>query len=283
MADTYRVMRLETLGGVLLALCAALPAPAQDQQPKYQSGWPCAGRVDQTFVRTSEATGGKVLLFTPTELSGVVDEMQASRGHDATVFRTANQLEDDIHEFDIPIDSTIQSAYFFITLQCLREVALFQPSGDTLAIDAPGVGYQAFQAVRLVTVEAPQAGIWKVRAAGRGWFSLIVSARTDLKLTSVSLSRDGTPIRGVAPLGQPVEIEANLSGASGPTDFQLISMAGEPLQTFEPEGDRETAAGTTYTASVTLPRVEFRLVITGVDPNGFRYQRVTPDLFIDGR
>ena len=45
-------MLLRTIAGVVLVLCASLPPSAQDQQPKFQMGWPCSGKVDPSFVRT---------------------------------------------------------------------------------------------------------------------------------------------------------------------------------------------------------------------------------------
>ena len=192
-------MPIRTIACVALLLCASLRVNAQDQQPKYQTGWPCSGRVDPSFIRSAEATGGKVLLFTPNELTGAANDMSASSGHRETVFRAGGQLDDGVHDFEIPLDSTIESAYFFVALQCQQFVAVLQPTGDELRADALGVDYHAFEAVRLVTIKAPSPGTWKVRMAGRGFFSVIVTARTSLALTSVSLAQNGVPIKGLAP------------------------------------------------------------------------------------
>lgn len=276
-------MLLRRVACLALVLCSSRPVDAQDQQPKNQIGWPCSGKVDPSFIRTAEATGGKVLLFTPNEITGAADDMAASSGHRETVFRAGGQLADGVHDFEIPLDSTIESAYFFVALQCQQFVAVLQPSGDELRADGPGVDYHAFEAVRLVTIKAPSPGTWRVRMAGRGFFSVIVTAKTTLALTAVSLAENGVPLKGLAPLGKPVRLETSMSGAPRQVGFHLISMRGTALGTVELRLEQETATRRTYAAEVTLPGTEFRLLKTGIDAKGFPFQRVTPQLFVADR
>lgn len=47
--------------------------------------------------------------------------------------------------------------------------------------------------------------------------------------------------------------------------------------------EQETETRRTYAADVTLPETEFRVLATGIDAKGFAFQRVTPQLFVDGR
>ncbi len=282
-AETYKQVLLRTTAGVALVLCATLPLDAQDQQPKYQTGWPCSGKVDPSFVRTAEATGGKVLLFTPNEITGAAADMSASSGHRETVFRAGGQLDDGVHDFEIPLDSTIENAYFFMALQCQQFAAVLQPTGDELRADVTGVDYHAFQAVRLVTIKAPSPGTWKVRMAGRGFFSVVVTAKTNLALTGVSLAQNGVPVKGLAPLGKPVRLEATISGEPRQAGFLFISMRGATLRTLELKPEQEEATRRTYAAEVTLPGSEFRVVMSGIDRNGFPFQRVTPQLFVADR
>ena len=276
-------MPLRMVACVALVLCTALSVNTQDQQPKYQPGWPCSGKVDPSYIRSAEATGGKVFLFKPTEVSGVADDMSASREHRETLVRAGGQLDDGVHDFEIPIDSTIESAYFFISFQCLQFVTVVQPSGDELPVDAPEVDYHAFDAIHLFTIKAPSPGMWKVRMAGRGFFSVIVSAKTDLALTGVSFVQNGVPIEGLAPLGKPVRLEATMSGEPRQVGFHFISMGAALLQTVELGLEQEAATRRTYAAEVTLPRTEFRVLMTGIDANGFLFQRVTQHLFVGDR
>ena len=98
-------MILQITGAVLIAVVSASSAHPQDQQATRQPGWPCAGTVDRGYALNAEATGGKVLLFRKTELSGVVDDMTASSQHGETVFRASAHVTQGTYEFEIPVDS----------------------------------------------------------------------------------------------------------------------------------------------------------------------------------
>src|SRR5262245_2918838 len=121
-------------------LLPALPLAARPQQQQQtRPGWPCAGKVDPSYVRTSEATGGKVMLFTPGELTGAADEMIASNQHPQTIFRASDRFDDEAREYTVPVDSTVESVYFFVSLQCLQSATIVRPSGEEVRVDAPGV------------------------------------------------------------------------------------------------------------------------------------------------
>jgi len=263
--------------------CASLPAPAQVQQQGSRTGWPCGGRVDSSFVRTAEATGGRVLLFAPTELSGFTNEMDASRGHDEIVLRVTGQLTEGQRDFDVPIDSSIESVYFFVSVQCLHSVAIVPPPGGEFNATAPGVEYHEFAAIRLITIKAPSPGRWRIGVAGSGVYSLIVQANSSVTLREVSLSQDGKPIVVPTPLGERVHLETALSEAPANVSFHFVAMDGKPLASFVPSVARTTDGATTYAADVRLPSSDFRLLVDGVDAKGFAFQRVSPRLFVGDR
>ena len=109
---------------------------------------------------------------------------------------------------------------------------------------------------------------------------VIVKAKTDLALTGVSFVQDGVPVRGRAPLGKAVRLEAALTGQPRQVGFHFISMRAAVLQTVEMALEQEGAMRRTYAADVTLPTTEFRVLMTGIDADGIPFQRVTPQLFI---
>jgi hypothetical protein len=276
-------MQIQIVGVVLLAIMSSRPANAQDQQPGRQSGWPCGRSVDPTYVRTAEATGGSVFLFDRTELAGVAEETSASMGHEATVFRAGGQLVEGTYEFDIPIDSTIESAYFFVSLQCLRTVEVIRASGDVVTVDAPDVDYHRFTAIHFFTVKDPVPGPWKVRVAGRGLLSLIVRARTDLRLTSAAFFDGGVRLSGTPRRGAPLRFEASLRGEATEVRFEFISWTAATLTPVDLAVQEESDLSKTYGGEVTPPLTEFRLAMSGVDGRGFRVQRVQPELFLGQR
>jgi hypothetical protein len=239
--------------------------------------------VDPVHVRTSEATGGKVLLLQPQEVSGVADDISLAQGHRETVFRSTGELDEGVHDFDIPLDSTIESVYFFVSLQCLQFVTIVQPSGVVLQTDDLGVDSRAFEAIRLFTIKAPAPGTWRVTVSGHGFSLLIVNAQTELSLTKVSFSQNGAAIAGLAPLGQLVRLEADVSGRPRDVDFHFISMQAARLQRIELAVEQDTPARSTYAADVTLPKKEFRVLMSGVDSNGYPFQRASHNLFVGDR
>jgi hypothetical protein len=267
------------LNAALVLVALALPASAQDQQRSNRPGWPCVGTVDPSYVRTAEATGGAVLLFQPSELAGVATEMSASRGHDEIVFRAGAQLPEGVHEFEVPVDSAIASVYFFVSLQCLQAVSVIRPSGDELRPDAAGVTHHRFEAIRLYTIEAPTPGLWKVRVQGRGLFSLIVKAKTELRLTGVSFSEGGSPLRGSPTPGTSLRLEVTMSGIASEVSFQFSSSTAAMVQELKLDREQESELRRTYAGTVTAPSVSFRLAMTGIDGQGFRFQRVQNRLF----
>jgi hypothetical protein len=254
---------------LLLAACVCLPATSAAQKQSGQSprpGWPCAGKVDPAYVSVAEATGGKVLLFHPAELEGVAFDSSASRQHDETIFRSAGQLADEAHELIVPIDSTIESVYFVVSVQCLQVVTLLTPSGEELAIGMPGIEYHQFESVRLFVVPRPAPGVWKVLASGRGFFSMIVTAKTELRLDEVSFS-DKLPSKSVA-------LAATMRGAFRQAAFHFVAGNGELIESLHLGAGDESGDRRTYAGPVTRPRRDFRLAVTGLDPNGFPFQRM---------
>jgi von Willebrand factor A domain-containing protein 7 len=259
---------------ILLAACVCLPLSAAAQQGRSgqvsRPGWPCAGNVDPAYVQVSEATGGKVLLFHPTEIGGFAVDERASSQHSETLFRAAGQLAGDSSELTVPIDSTIESAYFSVSVQCLQVVALITPSGQELSIGAEGVEYHQFESIRLFVVPRPAPGMWKVIAAGRGFFSMIVSARTELRLDNVTLVDRGTPPdRKTA-----TSLEATVRGPFRQAGFHFVAGNGSPIQSVDLTLYDESPHGRNYAGLVTRPRANFRVAVSGLDSSGFQFQRM---------
>lgn len=255
----------------LLAVCLCVPvAAAAQSKPSGQSsrpGWPCVGNVDPSYVHVAEATGGKVLLFHPTEVEGMGLDARASAQHDETVFRAVGQLSGERYEMAVPIDTTVESAYFVVSVQCLQIAALVTPSGQELSIATPGVEYHQFEAIRMFVVPKPAPGVWKVIAAGRGYFSAIVTARTDLQLDRVALS-DADASRPTAAL------EARLRGSFRQASFHFVAGNGELIESLQLDLQDRSDEGANYSGPVKKPRKDFRVAVTGVDAAGFPFQRM---------
>lgn len=266
---------------VLVSTSIAVSGPrmhAQGQQPRYQPGWPCTGTVDPVYVETAEATGGIVMLFASGEAAGAAAEMRASDRHPDVVFRASATLAEGVYDFDIPLDSTIESAYVFASMQCLQAVHVMEPSGHELRTDVTGVEHHAFDAIRLFVVPTPAPGIWKIRIAGRGFLSVVVKAATDLRLTSVKFGAGAHPVKR-----QPQPLEIRMSGEASELAFDAVSLAGAPIARLALNPEPNAYGDLAYIGEVTPPRAGFRVAMTGIDAKGFRFQRVKNTLVLAER
>jgi hypothetical protein len=267
---------LRTAAAVSVAVVVlVLPSVISSHQRGSDPGWPCKGTIDPVHIRTAEATGGVVMLFKPEEVAGAAAEMKASGRHKELVFRAGGQLAEGEYEFEVPLDSTIESAYFFISLQCLRAVSLLRPSGAALQSGEAAVEYHHFEAIRLFTLTDPVPGPWKVRVAGRGVFSLVVKADTDVRLTGVTFSAQGFPVKR-----EPQQLEVKVAGAVSDISFHLISSIAATIEPLALRLEQERGDYRTYAGEVTPPGGDFRVAMGGTDEKGFRVQRVHSKLYV---
>jgi hypothetical protein len=275
-----------------LALAAGHGAAhAQDQQPRERPGWPCVGRPDPTYFRTAEATGGQVFLFDKSEIGESAALMIAGGRHPETVFRIAGSLAEGVHDFVVPIDSTVESVLISVSLQCLQVADITTPSGSELRANTPGVDYHQFQAGRIVTVTSPPPGAWKVTVSGRGMFFLVVQAKTGLSIDTARFVAPGGrpgheglfPVKGPVPAGSSRLLEVGLHGAARSVAFRFVSSQGDELQTLgltAQEGGSDEAR--TYVGEVAPRAPEYRLQVSGIDARGFPFTRMHAPLFIEG-
>lgn len=266
-------MRLRAI--FITVLCLPVPTLAQQRQQGSSPGWPCAGTVDPAYVRLAEGTGGTALPFHPTEVSGAGVEMAASMRHDETVFRAGGQVvAEGLYEFNVPVDSTIESVYFLLSMQCLQVAEILTPTGDTLNVGAPGVEYHRFEAIHLAVVPKPAPGIWKVTLGGRGLLTFFVKATTALRLRSVDYRERGARLKSESKLGKKVEIEAMMTGAPRDLAFQFVGANAAAIRRLDLTLSDESDDSRSYVGEATTPTTSFRVAVTGYDANGFLFQRV---------
>jgi hypothetical protein len=266
----------------LLALVVFV-SPSADAQTRQQSGspgWPCAGNVDPSYVRIAEATGGSVLMFHPSEVGGSAAELISSDRHRQTILRAAGQVADGLYEYDVPVDSTIESLYLLVSMQCLQVATVVTPSGEPLDVAAPGVEYHHFESIRLFVVTKPAPGLWKVAMGGSGMVSLTVKAKTDLAFGGVTFLQGGIPLGGGSPAGKTLRAEVALSGATRPIGFRFVSPAGASIRGFDLQPDDRADSDGHYAGEVTTPGTDFRVAVVGRDANGFPFLRVDGRLFL---
>lgn len=266
---------------LLVAVPVSLTSQA-GQQSTSRAGWPCVGSPDPSYFHVAEASGGQVFLFDPSELAQSAVLFTARDRHEQTVHRLAGKLADGSHEFEVPVDSTIESLLFSISLQCLDTIEIGTPDGTPLRDSAEGVEWHAFQAGRIVTVQAPTPGTWRVNMIGRGMFFLVVQARSPVQFEGLRTVRvggrpghegwleDATPLSA----GSRRTVEVRLSGMLRNPAFSLQSSTGValgalPIVPAEATGDERTFRG-----EFVVPPAAFRVVAKGTDVRGLPVQRM---------
>src|SRR5882724_2017806 len=153
------------------------------QQPQQsQPGWPCvAGRaVDPTYVELAERTGGQLFLFDRSEAGRSMVLMRETRKHEEVVARATGTMPGGYRDLQFPVDTTTESMLLAISLQCSQAVSIYRPSGAELRASEPGVEDNVYRSGRIVIQSRPETGVWRVRLAGAGIFSVVVQARSPI-------------------------------------------------------------------------------------------------------
>jgi hypothetical protein len=250
-------------------LLASLTLHGQETQtPKFQPNWPCTGQersFDPVYAKTSEATGGQVFLFDRSEAGRTGVLIIGSTRHPETILRSAGKLETQYVDIRVPVDSTIESLFVSVSLQCMQGITLYDPqsrAADPVYLKGED---NWFRAGRIATLPRPQAGVWTLRLMGSGAYFVSIKAKTRIGLHNVKFgAADRT-------------LSLWLSSPSPAAQFQLVNVLGEPIQALVLEID--AAAAGHWIGSVIPPLKEFRVAVTGTDEQGFSFLRTDPRLF----
>jgi hypothetical protein len=235
---------------------------AQDGQHVARPGWPClAGRaVDPTFIDASESTGGQLFLFQRNEAAQSILVMNASHTHPATVLRAVGNLSG-TRDFEFPVDSTIDSLLFLVSVQCRNAILVMRPTGAEITATNSAQNVD-LQAGRILRVDQPDTGQWRLRLTGTGLFVVSVLAKTNISLARVTFSTGS--------------VEARLFGQVSGVRMQLVDAGGGPIG--DP-GETEPSTEGAYRMNFTPQAGRFRVLVTGADSTARPFQRTYPILF----
>lgn len=244
---------------IFLLLLVALGAWAQDQQPRYQAGWPCTGKeraFDPTYSKIAEATGGHLFLFDKSEVSGMSVLAIGDMKHKETIVRASGKLESYV-DIAIPVDASVDSLFVVASLQCMQTILLYDP--QRLSVNPDPADDHWFRAGRIAVIAKPMAGEWLLRLAGTGAYSVAVQAHASQGLHSVEIG--------------PKTLSLRLSPDVTNPRFRLIGPAAEPLQTLQLESDPDSPG--LFKGTFQPSAAQFRVLVE----DGAGFQRVHPRLF----
>jgi von Willebrand factor A domain-containing protein 7 len=270
-----------------IAMLAALPVLAAattlvaGQQASRPFGPGRCGPVDRTYIQTAEETGGQPFFLSPAEVAKSAHIMMETSRSDGVIVQWATgTAADAARGITFPVDR-------FLTR--LTVAGTFDTTGGSFTLTSPDgpvlpAEETVFNCGRVVSVDAPVAGTWRVTLAPSGRFWLVVHGRSELDLMSAEfVAKGGRPgheglfkIPGQPIAGRPATLRVELSDDHPRApQFVLVSTRGEQIQPAPliATGDDE------FVGSITVPEEPFRVAVRGSDQAGGRYQRLASNLF----
>ena len=244
---------------------------AQQQPSIPRSGWPCGARLDPSYFQVAEGTGGHLLLLAPEEIGDSATLLTAMGSHPQTIFRLAGALRPGMHEFQVPIDPSVESVIFSISVQCLQVAHIVGPSGPPASGDNV-TDLSNFRAQRMVIVARPEPGMWTIRVSGSGVSGVVVQARSATGISQVQFAPAGSATFTAVPAaGVENVVRMQISGKS--TEIRASLVSGEFRKIADLPLEAGEAAGS-YTSRFTPGAQGFRVLITGKDAEGVVFQRL---------
>jgi hypothetical protein len=271
-----------TSGLVAAAALAVLPVTGTQQQaPNPRAAWPCGVRLDPAYFRVAEGSGGHLLLLAPAEIADSAALLTAFGNHPQTMFRLAGAMNPGLHEFHVPIDSSVESVLFSISVQCLQAADVARPSGALLAAGDGVTDLSNFVAERMMIVKRPEPGVWTIRAAGSGIAGVMVQGRSALGISQVQFAGVGSTAFTRVPLAG-VENVVRI-GIDGPATQVTASLVNGGFRRIAPLPLTAGETERSYVSRFTPGTEGFRVMVEGTDADGVPFQRVHAPLFTPAR
>jgi hypothetical protein len=208
---------------------------------------------------------------------------------------------------DVPVDASVSSLVVSTELDPGLTATLFRPGGLAVSAADPDVKISVLGPVSIgdshagsrpiVTVTAPEAGVWRVEVsgspeAGSANFAVMARAQIDAgddatRFTSVDfVTRDEEfpdsgyfPIQGLPLAGQPAVVRALVTPRPASAAFRMTDENGNTLQTLALTNDSPDAKPDFFMGTVSVPAVPFTIVVNGTDAFGAPFQRQFPSTF----
>jgi len=259
----------------VIVVAAPLLLGAQQQSGNPRAGWPCGARLDPSYFRVAEGTGGHLLLLSLEEIGDSAALLNSFDGHPQTILRLAGSMTPGLHEFQVPIDPSVESVLFSISVQCLQAADVMGPSG-AFAVGDNVTDFSNFRAQRMVVVTRPEAGVWTLRVAGSGVSGVVVQARSAIGIAQIEFApAAGTTFTRLPSPGVENAVRIRTSGQVAELHASIMSGAFLHLADLQLAADQTEGS---YMSRFTPGADGFRVLIAGKDADGFAFQRVSAPL-----
>jgi von Willebrand factor A domain-containing protein 7 len=272
-------LTLTMMRPIVCVLVTAIASASGSESQRVRFGPGVCGPIDPIYIKVATETGGQPFPVSPAEVGRSSRIMESSLQPEMILWATGHSED----SYLIPVDPTVVRMMFSGTFDATGgSLTLIAPDG-TVIQQGDRIEDTPLNCGRIVTVDAPASGTWQVRMAPSHRFWLRVHAKSDLSLTDAEFVEQdaGTEsdrlvkIQGEPIAGRPATLRVSVSSTFKTPTFQLVSLAGRPLQTI----DLQSADNLEFIGTITLPIEPFRVLVTGRDESGIPTQRIWPGLF----
>lgn len=289
----------------LLLLFTLLSAPvrATDRsgwnEPPQPPGYDRNGllKINADFFNLAAATGGDFYFWAPGEFAASAGLLSVPVTSDPVALSYRSGGGAFAQSIEVPVDAAITHLTLFAGAQRLDEVRLLRPDGRSVEANPAGVAVQAYKHMRIVTVEDPEPGCWRVEARGAGSCSIAARYLAERKklaargLEAIDLidfafvEVGGRPgHEGLFPVEKPVRAgeerlcKITLSGGVREPVIEMISASGEVLGAIKLDASSDEAAADEFIGTCRIQEQPFRVRVRGQDREGHHFQRLTAAL-----
>ena len=245
--------------------------------------------IDPAYYEIAEKTGGQVFVLTRSEAGNTFSLIKPQLPGDLTPITMANGIMGATEKrFDVPIDSSISNATFSVSLGVKGSITLTKPDGTLVTSIDSDVVWTELSTGRVVTVNNPMVGNWRLAFTGSGDFTAVVQGNSDLTLHSFGFMEVASrpAHESLRPLSdQPISDSTQISQASlfsghQTASFSLIAENGATLQDVELARNHPDAFADEYVGEMVLPDDAFRVKVQGENDIGESYQRMYSTKFL---
>ena len=245
------------------------------------------GAADPAYILTAVETGGIPMFLQRSEAGQAFHLVREStKNNVSTALWMDGSLNSQPQIAIVPVDSMIQSITFAVSFDSEgSSMSIQAPSGSVVRSNSGNTEITELRCGSIVTVVSPEKGEWHLDLSGKGRFWLEAKAQSEIHLVRVEFVRTGGRpghegyfrIDGQPDAGKPATVRVSLLTSSARSvQFHLAGERGEVLQAAQLQS---ADSAEEFIGTLIVPSIPFRMVITGLDANGWPYQRFYAPLF----
>lgn len=262
-------------------------AAQQSDQTHHEPRMSAEGllKVDTQFYDLSASTGGDFYFWAPGEFATASLEIPLD-GDDIVL--AYGELDGSRTTFEFPVESGARELAIFCGIQRKDLAVVLQPNGSVARHGDPGVKIQSFQYMGIATIANPAPGVWKLELTGAGKYAVTANVKPagDAQAPGLDAFRfvelggrpghEGWfPIKRDLRKGETIDCRASVSGSVSALQFTFVARAGSVIATIPMTSEGSSGD---YHGRCEIPRMPFRVMISGRDRTGTRFQRIEAGL-----